>query len=135
MTSTHLTIVGKGKKMLIQQLIGGSTLHPSLPTLSTYNKRMKINNAVFTYQKKFKPFTIFKQYQYNKKAFIFIDTTYDISIHSIQHYYEGLISKNKHLPNDIHIILYQNNTTIDLNIFHQIIQFCSFKQIKLININ
>ena len=138
MTSTHLTIVGKGKDKIIQTIIHGNGVHPSLPSLTRENKRMKINKTVFTYNKQFKPFNIFKNYKYNKKAFIFIDTEYDINIHTIQQYYDHLLDKHNH--SDIHLLLYQdkgkNNTaTIDLKLFHHIIQFCSFKQIKLININ
>jgi hypothetical protein len=59
-SSIELTIIGKGKDKIIQTIVHGIGLHPSLPILTRDNKRMKINKTVFTYKKQFKLINLFK---------------------------------------------------------------------------
>ena len=133
-----LSIVGNkgvGKNKIIQNIINGQILHPSLPTLSSTTQIIKINNTIYKYKYK-RQFYNYKNQNnlhFLSKAYIVVDPTSSLSIDSITQWYTLLHLQQSY--NDITIIINNKGQQLHLQLFHHIIHFCSTKHLKLININ
>jgi hypothetical protein len=135
-TLHYITFLGNhyvGKSTIIKNITSGKHLHPLLPTINKDTTLINTNNKFYKY--KMTPWSVFKPYKNIKRiAYIVVNTSIADSVNSIPFWYNK-IHNNK--MDNIFIILINKNkdTPTNLNILHNVIQFCTLHKIKLININ
>lgn len=143
----NIYVVGNkyiGKKNIINSIISGKPIHDSFPILNNNSSIISINDQFYSYQNKklccfhrlfYKLMKKDKNVKIIKNAYIIVDINNTQSIHSISSWLYKL--KHKYIDiSNINIVIYKNNNnSIDIDILHYIIQFCTSHHLKLIQIN